>query len=92
MWQQYVETYDLHARVVSLSMVTKELPEMKHYGVVLVDESHNLRHSTTQAYEAVQKYIHENGSKVILLTATMINASEMDISGQLALRLDPTWT
>lgn len=89
MWQQYVETYELHARVVSLSMVTKELPEMKHYGVVLVDESHNLRHSTTQAYEAVQNYIHENGSKVILLTATMINASEMDISGQLALKLDP---
>jgi superfamily II DNA or RNA helicase len=89
MWQQYVETYELHARVVSLSMVTKELPEMKHYGVVLVDESHNLRHSTTQAYEAVKNYIHENGSRVILLTATMINASEMDISGQLALKLDP---
>lgn len=89
MWQQYVETYELHARVVSISMATKELPEMKHYGVVLVDESHNLRHSTTQAYEAVKNYIQENGSKVILLTATMINASEMDISGQLSLKIDP---
>lgn len=89
MWQTYVETYELHARVVPISMVKKELPEMKHYGVVLVDESHNLRHSTTQAYEAVKKYISENGSKVILLTATMLNASEMDISGQLSLKLDP---
>lgn len=88
MWQQYVETYELHARVVSISMVTKELPEMKHYGVVLVDESHNLRHTTTQAYEAVKNYIQENGSKVILLTATMLNANEMDISGQLSLKLD----
>ena len=88
MWKQYVEIYELHARVVSISMVTKELPEMKHYGVVLVDESHNLRHSTTQAYEAVRNYIQENGSKVILLTATMLNANEMDISGQLSLKLD----
>ncbi len=89
MWQQYVETYDLHARVVSLSMASKELPELKHYGVVLVDESHNLRHSTTQAHEAVRNYIRENNSKVILLTATMLNASEIDISGQLSLKLDP---
>lgn len=89
MWEQYVETYDLHARVVPISMVKKILPEMKHYGVVLVDESHNLRHSTTQAYEAVKNYISENNSKVILLTATMLNASEMDISGQLSLKLDP---
>ena len=88
MWQQYVETYELHARVVPISMVTKELPELKHYGVVLVDESHNLRHKKTQAFEAVKKYIDENGSKVILLTATMLNASEMDISGQLSLKLD----
>lgn len=91
MWEQYVETYELHARVVALSMVTKELPDLKHYGVVLVDESHNLRHSTTQAYEAVKNYILENGSKVILLTATMLNASEMDISGQLSLKLDPNF-
>ncbi len=88
MWKRYVEVYELHARVVPLSMVTRELPEMKHYGVVLVDESHNLRHRTTQAHEAVRNYIHENGSKVILLTATLINAGPTDISGQLSLKLD----
>jgi hypothetical protein len=88
MWEQYVEAYELHARVVPISMVTKDLPEMRHYGVVLVDESHNLRHTTTQAYEAVRNYVAENNSKVILLTATMLNASELDISGQLSLKLD----
>lgn len=88
MWKRYVEVYELHARVVPLSMVTRELPEMKHYGVVLIDESHNLRHRTTQAHEAVRNYIHENGSKVILLTATLINSGPTDISGQLSLKLD----
>jgi len=88
MWQKYFEVYNVHGRVVSLSMVQKDLKELKHYGVVLVDESHNLRHTTRQAWEYVHDYIQENGSKVILLTATMFNANELDISGQLALKID----
>ena len=88
MWQKYFEVYNVHGRVVSLSMVHKDLNELKHYGVVLVDESHNLRHTTRQAWEHVHDYIQENESKVILLTATMFNANELDISGQLALKID----
>jgi hypothetical protein len=88
MWRKYFEVYSVHGRVVSLSMVHKDLPELKHYGVVLVDESHNLRHTTRKAWEHVHEYIQENDSKVILLTATMFNANELDISGQLALKID----
>jgi hypothetical protein len=88
MWRKYFEVYHVHGRVVSLSMVQKDLKELKHYGVVLVDESHNLRHTTRKAWEHVHAYIQENNSKVILLTATMFNANELDISGQLALKID----
>ncbi len=87
MWENYFEEYDVHGRVVSLSMVHKVLGELRHYGIVLVDESHNLRHTTRQAWDHVRSYIQENNSKVILLTATMFNAHVKDISGQLGLKL-----
>lgn len=87
MWENYFEEYEVHGRVVSLSMVHKVLGDLRHYGIVLVDESHNLRHTTRQAWEHVRSYIQENNSKVILLTATMFNANVKDISGQLGLKL-----
>lgn len=88
MWEGYFEEYEVHGRVVSLSMVQKVLGDLRHYGVVLIDESHNLRHTTRQAWGHVRSYIQENNSKVILLTATMFNANVRDISGQLGLKLD----
>jgi hypothetical protein len=88
MWEQYFEEYEVHGKVVSLSMVQKVLGELKHYGVVIIDESHNLRHTTRQAWEHIQAYIQENNSKVVLLTATMFNANVRDISGQLGLKLE----
>lgn len=88
MWEQYFEEYEVHGKVVALSMVQKVLGELKHYGVVIIDESHNLRHTTRQAWEHIQAYIQENNSKVVLLTATMFNANVRDISGQLGLKLE----
>ena len=44
MWEDYVHTYRLHAKVMSLSRVIGELPEKtRRYRLVLIDESHNLR-------------------------------------------------
>lgn len=85
MWQKYVDDYGLEAKVVSLGMVTKELPGLRRYRIVIIDESHNLRNRDTQRYRAVYDYIAENESRCILLSATPYNKSYLDLSAQLRL-------
>ena len=52
---------------------------------MLIDESHNLRNREGKRYRAIQEYIRENESKVILLTATPYNKTYLDLSNQLRL-------
>ncbi len=85
MWQKYVEDYRLTAKVVSLGMVTRELPDLRRYRIVIIDESHNLRNRETQRYRAVHDYINTNESRCILLSATPYNKSYLDLSAQLRL-------
>ena len=85
MWQKYVEDYHLIAKVVSLSMVIQELPDLRRYRVVIIDESHNLRNRDTRRYRAVHDYITTNESRCILLSATPYNKSYLDLSAQLRL-------
>ncbi|MDE2776788.1 MAG: phospholipase D-like domain-containing protein [Chloroflexota bacterium] len=85
MWRKYVDDYRLMAKVVSLSMVTKELPDLRRYRIVIIDESHNLRNRDTQRYRAVHDYISANESRCILLSATPYNKSYLDLSAQLRL-------
>ena len=85
MWQKYVDDYRLVAKVVSLGMVSKELPDLRRYRIVIIDESHNLRNRETQRYRAVHDYISTNESRCILLSATPYNKSYLDLSAQLRL-------
>ena len=85
MWQKYVDDYRLTAKVISLGMVTKELPDLRRYRIVIIDESHNLRNRETQRYRAVHDYISTNESRCILLSATPYNKSYLDLSAQLRL-------
>jgi len=85
MWRDYVDEYDLLARIIPLSMVSKELPELRKYELVILDESHNLRSGKGKRYTAIQKYIRDNGSKCILLSATPYNKHTSDLSAQLRL-------
>ena len=62
-----------------------ELPELRRYRVVLIDESHNLRNREGKRYRAIQEYIQENESKCILLSATPYNKTYLDLSSQLRL-------
>lgn len=89
MWQEHLDEYSVAGRVVPLSMVEKVLPELKPFQLVLVDESHNLRHRT-KAWKALQNYIVSANSNVVLLTATMYNAHVEDISTQLELKINAT--
>lgn len=89
MWEQHVERYELTgARVVPYSMVHQVLPELKRFHLVICDESHNLRNSSTRAAEAIKDYVRRNGSKVLLLTATPYNLAFADVANQLSLYID----
>jgi len=85
MWQDYVETYRLFAKVLSISRVINELPDLRRYRVVLIDESHNLRNREGKRFNAIQEYIAENESRCILLSATPYNKTYLDLSTQLRL-------
>ena len=83
MWQGYVYEYQLRARVLSLSRVLTELPNLRRYRLVVIDESHNLRNREGRRYRAIQEYVRANESKCILLSATPYNKTYLDLSNQL---------
>ena len=85
MWEDHRDKYRLHAKVLSISRVIGELPELRRYRVVVIDESHNLRNREGKRYGAIRDYVQKNGSKVILLTATPYNKTYLDLSNQLRL-------
>ena len=83
MWQDYVDQYQLRARVLSLSLVMRELPTLRRFRLVIIDESHNLRNREGKRYRAIQEYVRANESKCILLSATPYNKTYLDLSNQL---------
>jgi superfamily II DNA or RNA helicase len=85
MWEDYRDQYRLRARVMSISQAIRELPNVRRYRLLVIDESHNLRNREGKRYRAIQEYIQENESKCILLTATPYNKTYLDLSNQLRL-------
>ncbi|MEK7118478.1 MAG: SNF2-related protein, partial [Patescibacteria group bacterium] len=85
MWEDYRARFRLRAKVLSLSRAIVELPALRRYRLVLIDESHNLRNREGKRYRVIQEYIQENESKVILLSATPYNKTYIDLSNQLRL-------
>ncbi len=94
MWERYNEFYQLNARVLSMGFlredddagVTMLLNDVKFKDrdFVLIDESHNLRHSDTQRYKVVQSFL-STGRRCCLLTATPRNKSAWDVYHQIKL-------
>ena len=85
MWEEYRDEYGLRARVLSISRVLSELPNLRRYHQVIIDESHNLRNREGKRYRAIHEYISENESRCILLSATPYNKTYEDLSNQLRL-------
>ena len=90
MWEDYAADYRLRAKVLSLSQVLNELPTLRRYRLVMIDESHNLRNREGKRYRAIRDYIEANESKVILLSATPYNKTFLDLSNQLRLFIGET--
>jgi superfamily II DNA or RNA helicase len=85
MWEDYKEQFRLRGKVISHGIVERELPDLRRYRVVVIDESHNLRNRDGKRYRAIQEYILANESKCILLSATPYNKTYLDLSNQLRL-------
>ena len=88
MWDDYVYKYQLRAKILPISVVQNELPDLRRYRLVIIDESHNLRNREGKRYRAIREYIKENASKVIMLSATPYNKTYLDLSNQLRLFID----
>jgi superfamily II DNA or RNA helicase len=85
MWEDYHAQYRMRAKVLSISQVISELPNLRRYRLMIIDESQNLRNREGKRYRVIQDYIEKNESKVILLSATPYNKTYLDLSGQLRL-------
>lgn len=85
MWQGYCHDYGLRGRVMSLSVATRDLPTLRRYRLVLIDESHNLRNREGKRYSVIREYVRANDSRCILLSATPYNKSYLDLANQLRL-------
>ena len=88
MWDSYVQRWGIRGRVISTSMVQKQLPKLQRHHLVILDESHNFRNPQGKRYQAVKDYILQNDSKCVLLSATPYNKTYQDLSAQLGLFLD----
>ncbi|MBI2265269.1 MAG: NgoFVII family restriction endonuclease [Armatimonadetes bacterium] len=88
MWEDYRQQYRLRARVLSITQAQRELPDLRRFRLVLIDESHNLRNREGMRYRAIAEYIASNDSRVILLSATPYNKTYLDLSNQLRLFID----
>jgi superfamily II DNA or RNA helicase len=85
MWEGYNYLYNLNAKILSISMAQRELPELRIYKLVIIDESHNLRNREGKRFRAIREYLAENESRLIMLTATPYNKTFLDLSNQLRL-------
>lgn len=85
MWEDYRDRFRLRARVLSLTRVRQELPQLRRYRLVIIDESHNLRNREGSRFRIIQDYLRKNESKCVLLSATPYNKSYLDLSSQLRL-------
>lgn len=89
MWEHHVLKFEMRAKVIKLSQLSKELPKLRQYTFrqVIIDESHNLRNDEGKRYKVLKEFLEQNDGKVILLSATPYNKSYLDLSNQLRLFL-----
>ena len=88
MWQDHIDEYRLAARIVPISQAPQQLPELRPFQLIIIDESHNLRNRESKRYRAIREYLNSFSNRVMLLSATPYNKSYSDLSAQLRLFLD----
>lgn len=89
MWKDELERFNVVGRVHAISRAKDLAKDFKRYKLVVIDESHNLRSGEGKTYGYVHDYLHDNDSKVILLSATPYNKHYADLYHQLRLFVEP---
>ena len=79
MWEDQRQKYILSGKVIPISQVQQQLPDLRRHHIVIIDESHNLRNPFGKRYQIVKDYISQNDSKCILLSATPYNKTYIDL-------------
>jgi hypothetical protein len=95
MWQGYDDEFGLDVKILPMSMLklpdeggARSILDQKAYkdrDFVLIDESHNFRHHSSQRYEVLADFLSRGLKKVCLLTATPRNRSAGDVYNQIKL-------
>jgi hypothetical protein len=95
MWQDYNNEFSLGARILPMSLLrspsqasASPILERKTYRAcdfVLIDESHNFRHHSSQRYEVMSDFLSRGLKKVCLITATPRNRGAQDVYNQIKL-------
>ena len=89
MWNEHRQTYRIRGEVRSIYQSDNLLKELSgRWGLVIIDESHNLRNSQGKKYGLIKDFIKYHDSKCVLLSATPYNKTYKDLSDQMALFLD----
>lgn len=86
MWSKYVVKYDLKADIHSISKAI-DVNNIRHYDLIIIDESHNLRNSEGKRYQNIKQLISLQNCKILMLTATPYNMDFTDLGNQLKLFL-----
>lgn len=99
MWEPFLDRFNFGrwVKVMSYDTLRERLSEdspeleatlyeLEEYALVVVDEAHNLRNSSAKRSLAVERAVLAGGKKrVVLLTATPVNNSLMDLDALLRL-------
>ncbi|HQO99672.1 MAG TPA: helicase-related protein [Caldisericia bacterium] len=89
MWEDIIEKYDLNSHVLSMGKLSErnfnifEEKKFRDRSVVLIDESHEFRHTETIRYRNLSPFLQDK--KVIFLTATPRCNTHWDIYNQIKL-------
>jgi len=93
-WQETFERFKIGSQrnftIFSLGELEK-IKETSHFSVVIVDESHKFKNQMTSRYKELERISKESTlgkKKIILISATPLNNSPMDIANQLYLFQD----
>jgi hypothetical protein len=100
MWHRELQEAAIPAQIVSQELMGQadflgrpKAHALRDVDVILIDESHNFRNHNTNRYENLERLVGANGGrgrdgerkKIILLTATPINNTVLDLYYQLML-------
>lgn len=88
-WNPKLDEYGIKAKVISQEEVSRadfDYRDYQNYDLILIDESHNFRNSTTNRYQNLIKMIITTPKvRIVLMTATPINNTVWDLYHQLNL-------